>query len=526
MRAFLTCTVLSLISKSFGAGIVQYEFHKVRKQRETFLEKRATIVAADLFNENTFYIVTITIGTPPQSVQMQIGTGSSDTWVINASASDCQQNACEDVSYNPAQSSSYDALQTVFNISYQDGTGSSGIYFTDTLSIGNTSLAGMELALANVTSIDLANTGGIMGLSFVADEAVCRGSSPCPTYPTILDQMVTQGKILSHTFSLWLNDLQASTGSVLFGGIDTGKYLPPMLSVPIEQGGSAPSNSFSVAFTGLTVTNPINASLNTIPFTQTGFTATVVLEASTTLTYVPDSLFTLIQAHFGVVNGTQSGIYLYEGDMDLYHTTLNFQFGGSGGPVINAPLVQFMLPYKYDNGSSVASNGNIVYEFGIAPGGNEFLLFGDTFLHNAYVVYDLENLMISLANTNFDSEISNAIAIPAGSAGVQGVLSTIVAASTSTAATSTTPPTSATTSYDNGPVDATSYAISGNSGGVTNTVLQSLGPGPVSTGHSGSAAASPTSGASRTQGHIDGTVGFVAWIGTLSLFMLGFVLQL
>jgi len=514
--------VLFLIAESFGAGVVQYDFNSVTRQREASLGKRAGTIATSLQNNETLYLINVGIGTPPQSVQMQLGTSTSDVWVTNASATYCQQNACKGISYAPAESSSYDTLPTVFSITYVDGTGSSGIYFSDTLGIGNVSLAAVQMALANVTTIGL----GIMGICFALDEALCYDGSLCPTYPTVLDQMVTQGQINSHAFSLWLNDLDASTGTVLFGGIDNDAYHSPLLSVPMEKDSTSQAyNTFSVALTGFTITSNGNTNAS---FTPSNFNETVVLDSGTSQTLVPDSLFATIQAHFGLLNDSSQGIYVYDGDMDVDHTTLDFQFGGNSGPVINAPMREFLTPLYLTNGSQWISNGNPAYEFGIVPGGNNYLL-GDSFLRNAYVVYDLDNLVISLANTNFNSTTSNVIAIPAGSAGVAAITSTPTSTATSTATlhiTSTATVLTTRSLYVSTIVAGSttvplSASVTGN--GVTTASVVTTGHGPVSTAQSTSATASSKSGSSRTRGRFFGKAEAVTLVGTLGLFMLGFV---
>jgi hypothetical protein len=68
--------------------------------------------------------------------------------------------------------------------------------------------------------------------------------------------------------------------------------------------------------------------------------------------------------------------------------------------------------------------------FGIAPTGAGTSVLGDTFLRSAYVVYDLDNNEISLAQSAFNATTSNVIEIT--SAGVPGAsaVSNPVAATT------------------------------------------------------------------------------------------------
>jgi hypothetical protein len=43
-------------------------------------------------------------------------------------------------------------------------------------------------------------------------------------YPTILDRLIDEGHIASHTFSMWSDKLENKTGSILFGGINSKKF--------------------------------------------------------------------------------------------------------------------------------------------------------------------------------------------------------------------------------------------------------------------------------------------------------------
>ena len=56
--------------------------------------------------------------------------------------------------------------------------------------------------------------------------------------------------------------------------------------------------------------------------------------------------------------------------------------------------------------------------FGIAPSQGTTSVLGDTFLRSAYVVYDLANNEISLAQTNFDSKSSHVVEISSGTGSV------------------------------------------------------------------------------------------------------------
>jgi len=62
-----------------------------------------------------------------------------------------------------------------------------------------------------------------LGIGYQINE-VQVGRAGKAAYNNLPAQMVADGLIQSNAYSLWLNDLDASTGSILFGGVDTAQY--------------------------------------------------------------------------------------------------------------------------------------------------------------------------------------------------------------------------------------------------------------------------------------------------------------
>jgi hypothetical protein len=422
MKSAIAYTLLAAEAATVLANekVIQYPFTKVRRQHNK-LHKRAGTIAVGLGNAQTLYFVNTTVGTPGQAVQMQLDTGSSDVWMTDSTATFCQQNQynCQGGTFNPSSSSTYDALSTIFNITYVDGTGSTGNYFKDTIRIGGSTITNQQLGLATDTTIGT----GIIGVGFAADEAVCNVAGPCPSYPTIVDNMVSQGLINSHAYSLWLDDYQASTGSILFGGVDSTRYIAPLITLPIERDEySGTYSSFSVAFTGLTVTRPGQSTT----LTPSGYTQQAILDSGTSLTLMPDDLFSDLAQQVGATYNKQVGIYVADCTVANVNASFDFSFGGSGGPVIRVPINEYVVPLIDTNGNQATfSNGKAACEFGMQPAQGDPILFGDTFLRSAYVVYDLDNNEISMANTNFNATGNgNVQAIPSGTSGAPGVSAT------------------------------------------------------------------------------------------------------
>ncbi|GMF66933.1 unnamed protein product [Aspergillus oryzae] len=164
----------------------------------------------------------------------------------------------------------------------------------------------------------------------------------------------------------------------MFGGYDTGKFTGDLIALPIQPDVQAGGiTSMTVAWTSLSLTDPKQG---TQSLTGESFIAPAILDSGTALTYVPK---------------------------DYYG------FGGPNGPVIRVPFTELAVPWLDDNDEyQKLSNGNDACVFGVVPITDDSpILFGDTFLRSAYVVYDLDQQQIAIAPTRFNSEDTNIVEI-------------------------------------------------------------------------------------------------------------------
>lgn len=97
---------------------------------------------------------------------------------------------------------------------------SSGNYITDDFTIGGATIKNLQMGLANTTTSGF----GIIGIGFDENEGSLTSITSVP-YPNLIDQMVSQGLINTKAYSLYLDDLEESTGSIVFGGVDTNKFM-------------------------------------------------------------------------------------------------------------------------------------------------------------------------------------------------------------------------------------------------------------------------------------------------------------
>ncbi|KAH6636180.1 aspartic peptidase domain-containing protein [Chaetomium tenue] len=371
------------------------------------LRKRATLEVG-LDNEETLYFINGTIGTPPRPVRLHIDTGSSDLWVNTPASKLCASggNPCAYAgTYEANSSSTYEYIASNFNISYVDGSGATGDYVADTVSIGNQRLNRLQFGIGYSST----NAQGILGVGYPLNEVQVNRARLAP-YSNLPAQLVAEGVIQSNAYSLWLNDLDANTGNILFGGVDADKYIPPLQSLPIEST-TGVHGEFIITLTNLHLGNrTIGRNSDLVNPAAAGninnpLALAVLLDTGSSLTYLPDDLVSELYTLLGAVyNATANAAYIAcsaarNPPPNASHLTFTFS-----APAIRVPLDELVLDLVTSAGvRPTFADGTPACLFGIAPAGAGTYVLGDTFLRSAYVVYDLENHEIALAPTLFNT---------------------------------------------------------------------------------------------------------------------------
>ena len=207
-----------------------------------------------------------------------------------------------------------------------------------------------------------------------------------------------QGYIQSRAYSLWLNDIDADTGEILFGGVDTSKYHGKLHTIPLDKRkGKSSASEFVVTLTQLALTNDEGQSLN---LTGGGYGIPVLLDSGTTYTYLPEDLYESLASEVGAqyIAGTS----IVPCSLRSYTGSIDFGFSGYQIHVNFSELV--VDAYDIYGYPITFSDGEQLCFFGIFPdsGSDGSYVLGDTFLRATYLVYDLDNEQIGLANTNFN----------------------------------------------------------------------------------------------------------------------------
>ncbi|KAK4231160.1 mitochondrial elongation factor g 1-like protein [Podospora fimiseda] len=377
----------------------------------TRIRKRASTYEEVINNEEARggYFATCRLGTPAQNLVLQLDTGSSDIWVPDSNAKVCTASGTEGCalgSFDPSRSSTFEVVgDNEFDINYVDGSSSKGDYFTDLFEIGGATIQNMTMGLGQQTDIAY----GLVGVGYAVNEAIVGTTqSLSSVYPNLPVNMVNENLINTVAYSLWLNDLDSSSGSILFGGIDTGKYVGDLTRINILPNSQKLYTSFMVPLTSLEATSPSGSDT----LTSLRFPISVVLDSGTTLSYLPNDLAAQVWKEVGAIYSPQFQLAVLPCDMANSKGHFSFGFSGPDGPRIKVFMDELVLdlmsgpapvfrtgPYK----------GMTACEFGIQNFTSGPYLLGDTFLRSAYVVYDLINNQIGLAATDFNSTKTNIV---------------------------------------------------------------------------------------------------------------------
>lgn len=219
------------------------------------------------------------------------------------------------------------------------------------------------------------------------------------------------------------DDLDAKSGTILFGGIDSQKYHGKLATLPFVSGAQTRSGNNSTAYTvrlrGLDV-DGIDAD---------DLDAAAVLDSGSTISLLPDRQVQNVYRHFGVrsIEGVPTPLVdcAYRGAKGK-GVAFSFRFEGASIQVpvremvingfpedIQRALLGSQLRRFFDNWDGVCIFGvGSASDYGVKS--DRFALLGDTFLRSAYVVYDMANRQLGIAQANTKADKSNIVEIRKG----------------------------------------------------------------------------------------------------------------
>ncbi|KAI7243077.1 hypothetical protein KC340_g1025 [Hortaea werneckii] len=415
-------------------------------ERARGVEKRAAdgngTVETNVFDVRTWstggaYYANVTVGTPPQPQVVILDTGSADLYFDSTDASTCSltnEYACKGGTFSPDNSSTYQVVDPypAFDTAFGDGSTATGEYGEDTVGIGDVRIENVQFGLAEELYITTGYAVGLMGLGYSYLEPI---EYTDDLYPNIPEVLRATGVTNSRLYSVYLNDLSDISGTILFGGIDPSKWTGDLVTLNILPdaltGGIA---MFITAVTDLSITADgettdlfSGGSTGLDAYDAYDYSLPVLLDTGAAAWQVPSSRYdTYIAPAFPFVDPLgYCGCSHREDDI---HLTVVF-----GGTIpIRVPITDFLVPiYNATTREPIPyTEDEDTCALLIVPAesnGYGFQVLGDAILRSMYVVFDLDNGQLSIAQAAEDNDAgagtSNPIPVPRGPDGIAAALS-------------------------------------------------------------------------------------------------------
>ncbi|KXJ97188.1 aspartic peptidase domain-containing protein, partial [Microdochium bolleyi] len=172
------------------------------------------------------WLAPVEIGTPPQTLHLDLDTGSTDSWVFSTDTE--PRNVKGQNLYHPGKSSTAELIDNcTWSIMYGDFSTSSGICYRDTFALGDIKIENMTIESATSASAMFTETSAMSGLVGLAWNYLAQ---TVPVQPCLMD-------FLPHVLKeplFTVDFVHNGTGSFNFGFIDKSLHEGPLEYVDVD----------------------------------------------------------------------------------------------------------------------------------------------------------------------------------------------------------------------------------------------------------------------------------------------------
>ncbi|GFF60157.1 putative aspergillopepsin A-like aspartic endopeptidase AFUA_2G15950 [Aspergillus lentulus] len=335
-------------------------------------------VGADDVQNDAMYLAPVSIGTPPQTVNLDFDTGSADLWVwsTNLPSATRSQHKTGTI-FDPSKSSTFkEQSGSTWKISYGDGSSASGTVGTDTVSLGGLKVENQAIELADTLSAQFEQgTGdGLLGLAFSNINTVKPQAVRTPVENMIAQEDIPKSaELFTAKLGSWKDADEPDKGESFytFGFIDQ-----DTVTASGEEVYYTPIDNSQ----GFWLFDSASATVNGKTIARSGNKA--IADTGTTLALVDDET---CQAIYDAIPGA-----LYDDESQGYIFPSNTTEDKL--PVVSFAVgdKQFVVQ-KEDLGFAEAKSG-YVYGGIQSRGSMTMDILGDTFLKGIYAIFDVGNL--------------------------------------------------------------------------------------------------------------------------------------
>jgi len=311
---------------------------------------------------NAQYYSEISLGTPPQTFNVILDTGSSNLWVPSR---ECNSIACYlHTKYDSSESSTLKKNGSSFEIRYGSGA-LSGFVSNDVFQIGDLKVKGQDFAEATSEpglAFAFGKFDGILGLGY---DTISVNKIVPPFY-----NMLDQGLLDKPVFAFYLGDTNEESEAT-FGGVDESKYTGKLTQIPLRRKAYWEVDLDAITF-----------GEETAEMDNTG----VILDTGTSLIALPSTIAELLNKEIGAKKSF-NGQYTVECDKRDSLPDLTFTLTGHNFTI---GAHDYILEVQ---GSCISAIFGMDMPEPVGP----LAILGDAFLRRWYSVYDVGNSAVGLA---------------------------------------------------------------------------------------------------------------------------------
>lgn len=331
---------------------------------------------------------------------MAVDTGSANLILNSPQSAWCQSGNCEAFgSYNAASSKTEKWVDDEMQIQYEVAA-ENGSWVLDDVHFAGKVIPQLSVGTGNGTST---NPQNFWGFGYLPPSIFSVG---IPSNDSTLRSIANAGLTNSASMSIYLNETGSTTGSILFGGLDTSLYTGDLQTLPIvPRDGVFDRVAINVSSISL-----INGTSSTTMRSE--LPARMVLDTGNFDIKIPFPIAQDIQSAFGITTQIPvAGLNFSLCECSLADNPAIVSFG-FGSVNIKIPMKSLVLdppaaalegfgvnPSSIPAGSCLFLINSFPDE--IVESGEFPFILGGAFLSNAYMILDVDAQEITLGQANF-----------------------------------------------------------------------------------------------------------------------------
>ncbi|KIP04920.1 hypothetical protein PHLGIDRAFT_25336 [Phlebiopsis gigantea 11061_1 CR5-6] len=324
-------------------------------------------------NTVVIYTAEVLVGSPPQTFNLIVDTGSSNTWVGANTANP----------YVPT-STSVNTTNIIVCSSAFFFTRHYGLEYNDTVALGELSIPQQTIGAAQFA------LGGFSG----TDGTTASGNPIL----TVTDNAWEQGLLSQYEIGISFQPPTNSSdanGQLTFGGVDESKFDGPITYTPLTT--TAPASGY------VGINQTVTYGSQQVPILTN---AAGILDTGTTLVPIASDAFAVYQNLTGAVLDTTTGLLKITGEQYDSLESLFFEIGGRTFELTkNAQIWPRTL--NTNIGGDADGIYLVVSNLGAPSGHGMDFVDGYGFLERFYAVYDTGSSRVGLATTPFTNATTN-----------------------------------------------------------------------------------------------------------------------